>query len=293
MSALLIAFLILLYTLQSFFCKLYSDRYPGEERHSTFVYSLFSGLMIAFFTFAVGGFFFRASSLTLVLALFNSLVLFGYNFFLIRASLCGPYSILMAFSLSGGILIPTFVSLLFLEQQVNPIGWVSIIGIITATYLICNKGKSDTRPTLRFFLLCGGLFLCNGLYGAFLNLQQAKVGEGEREEMIVLTFLFSALLAAAALLVRTKGRVLAPCKQTRVSLLLLLLCGVVSAAAVNTLTFIIPLVDTAILYSFDNAGVLLLSLVCSAIFLREKLKPLNLAGAALMCVSLFCLSWFQ
>ena len=47
MSALLIALLILLYTLQSFLCKLYTDKYPGDDDMASSVFTVVSGLTVA------------------------------------------------------------------------------------------------------------------------------------------------------------------------------------------------------------------------------------------------------
>lgn len=290
MSTLLIALMIVLYTAQSFVCKLYSDRYPGAAADASPVFSAVSGLTVALLTLAVGGFAPASAGETYLLGVLNGAVLIGYNFFLIAASGKGPYSVLMTFSLSGGILVPVLFLGIVLGDPVSP-GKLAAIGVmVVAALLICSRGGAREKLTPPFLGLCAGLFLCNGLYGSLLSLQQRRTGDGDREMMIAVTFGIAAVASALTLLVRHRRDVFCAYRQTRASALWLILCSLICAAAVNVLTAIIPLVDTAVLYSFDNAGVLLLSMVASAVFFRERLKVRNIVGGLLMCVALFFVS---
>ena len=63
-------------------------------------------------------------------------------------------------------------------------------------------------------------------------------------------------------------------------------CAVVSALAVNVLVFVLPHVNLTVLYTFDNSGVMLLSVFASWLFLGEKLSLLNIAGCITMCAGL-------
>jgi multidrug transporter EmrE-like cation transporter len=75
-------------------------------------------------------------------------------------------------------------------------------------------------------------------------------------------------------------------KQTRLSCFYLVACAVVSALAVNVLVFVLPHVNLTVLYTFDNSGVMLLSVFASWLFLGEKLSLLNIAGCITMCAGL-------
>ena len=70
----------------------------------------------------------------------------------------------------------------------------------------------------------------------------------------------------------------------------LLLCLLSAAAAINLLVFILPLVNTAVLYTTDNGGVLVLSCVYSVLIFKEKLTPSKLAGMILAVASIVALS---
>ena len=90
--------------------------------------------------------------------------------------------------------------------------------------------------------------------------------------------------------VKNPKKIVPAMKQSRTSLVFLLGCSFVTALAVNLLTIILPLVDLTVFYTMDNAGVLLLSVLCSCVFFKEKLSGINIAGCVLMTVGLVGIS---
>lgn len=89
-STLLIAMMIVLYACQTLFCRLYNQRYPGEESTSPFVYNVIYGVFVSIVTFAVGKGRFAPSTATVLLGLLNGAVLFGYNLSLSRRRPAAP-----------------------------------------------------------------------------------------------------------------------------------------------------------------------------------------------------------
>ena len=285
-NALLIAAVILLYTMQSFLCRNYADRYPGPSGASSSVFTAVSGFFVVVLSFAVSGFSFAAGGLTLLLGLCNALALVGYNFFLVKASGAGPYSVLIVFSLSGGIAVPALVARFAFGDGISPFKWASLLLVFVSVYLVSRrKGEGGIRSR-SFFPLCIGLGIANGAYGALLDVQQRLTGTAEREEMIAVTFGVAMLFSLLTLGLRERKRFFFAFLQTRRSLLFLLTCSLVVAVAINLLVYILPLVDTVLLYTFENAGVMLCSVLCSFLFFKERLSLLNVAGCALMAVSL-------
>ena len=60
----------------------------------------------------------------------------------------------------------------------------------------------------------------------------------------------------------------------------------VSAFAVNVLVALVGIVDTTLLYTFDNAGVMLLSALASALIFKDKLSTKNIIGCVIMTLAL-------
>ena len=255
------------------------------------VFSIVSGLIVALITFAFAGFSFSVQWLTLLLGGCNAVALFLYNTCMIKASQSGPYSVLMTFMLAGGIVVPTVVNLIAFSTPLSIIQIISIVAIFASIYIISYK-EGEEKGNLGFYLACVGLFLFNGAYGALLNVQQELTGTAEKEEMVILTYLGSLTISAIVLLV-TRGRAFVRALgQTKRSLFYLICCAVVISLAMNLLVFILPLINPTILFTFDNAGVMLLSVLISHFFFHEKLTRLNWIGCVIMCLSLICVSVF-
>ena len=65
----------------------------------------------------------------------------------------------------------------------------------------------------------------------------------------------------------------------------------VAATAVNILLIITEYIDITLLWTFCNSGVVVLSLIASAIFFKEKLSKLNLVGCAVIVATLVLISY--
>ena len=291
LTVLLITAMIAMYAAQSLFCKLYSDRYPGEQSVSSSVFSIVIGGTIALSGFIVSGFQFSPAPLTWVFGILNAAVIIGYNFSMVGASVSGPYSVQMVCMLSGGILVPTFLSLFF-GDRLSLIQWIAVAVIIVANALVNHKENDQKVQNKAFYFYCGGLFLLNGIYGALLDIQQRQTGAEDKEEMIILTYLLSALASAVFMICKRRKKFLGDFRQTKQSAAFLLICALASTLAIHLLVYIIPLINITVLYTFDNAGVLLLSVITSCIFFREKLSKTNAVGCILMTAGLMAISLF-
>lgn len=290
-NALLIAAMILLYTAQSLLCKKYSDNYPGKAHMASPVFTIVSGFTVVIVSFLVSGFSFSAAPLTLLLGAVNAVTLFGYNHALIKASQLGPYSVVMTFSIAGGISVPAIVAYFAFGDTLSPIKIISILVVFISVYLISHKTE-DSATNKKFFLSCLLLGVCNGAYGVFLDVQQRLTGSGEKEEMVALTYGVAVVISLISLFITDRKEVIPAMKQTKKSLFFLIACSLVVAGAINLLVYIIPHVNVTILYTLDNAGVLLLSVLFSCMFFKEKLSPLNIVGCVTMCAALVCVSLF-
>ena len=297
-TALIIALVILLYTLQSLFTRLYTDHYPGDKGLTTPVFAVICGLIVTVVSFIFSGFTFSCGWLTVLLGIINAFILYGYDAFIIKASATGPYSILMTFSLTGGIVVPAIVSWLFFEIPFSVVQLVSILIIFASVLMISNKenegeDKEEHKKHRTFFLIiCTLLGLANGLYGVLLNVQQELTGVSEKEEMVAVTFIGAAVISLVQLVVKEGKNTLKAFKQTKLSLAFLLLTALVSALAINALVIALEGADTTLVYTFDNAGVLLLSAIASAVFFKEKLSRLNVIGCIIMSIGLICMSQY-
>jgi drug/metabolite transporter (DMT)-like permease len=166
---------------------------------------------------------------------------------------------------------------------------VAVAIALVAVYLMSYRKSGEVEWKKEFIPCCFGLAIANGAYGTILNTQQQLTGEEEKEILIAITYALAAAISLVIYLVKEKGSV-SGFKQTKASLIYLAACSLVVAFAINVLVCIIPLVNVTVLYTFDNAGTLLLSVICSVIFFKEKLSKLNAIGCAVMCGALIMIS---
>ena len=293
----IIALIIFLYTAQSLFTRMYTDHYPCDKSLTTPVFAVVCGVVVTVISFIFSGFSFSCGWLTILLGLINAAILYGYDAFIIKASTTGPYSILMTFSLTGGIVVPAVVCWIIGYESFSWVQLISILVIFASVTMISKKeDEAENKEEFKkhrtfFFIICALLGLANGLYGVLLTIQQNITGAGEKEEMIAVTFVGAALISLVQLIVKEKKNTLQAFRQTKKSLIYLILTALVSALAINALVIALAFgIDSTLVYTFDNAGVLLLSAIASAIFFKEKLSKINVIGCIIMSLGLICMS---
>lgn len=295
-NVLLISLIIVIYTFQSFLCKKYSDNYPGDSGDSSTVFTIVSGLITCILAIVISGFDFNPSLSTVLLGLLCAASLIGYNFFIIKASQTGPYSVLMVFMLAGGIIVPAIVAVVGFGDAISPFKILGIIVVIVSVYLMNRKEDEEGSQSKMFIFTCLALGICNGAYGAFFDISQritASNGlENEKEEMVAITYATAAIVSLIILAFKKKKATFAAFKQNKRSLFYILTCSLAVSVAINLLVYILQYVDVTILYTFDNAGVLLLSVIMSSVFFKEKLSRINIIGCITMCIALVVVASF-
>lgn len=295
MSTLLVTALVLIFTFQSAFANLFAKHYPEDKSRSSAVYSVFYGLIVALVTLGISGFDFSPTKWTIILGIINGGVLFGYNFALIKASQHGPFSVTVIFSLSGAILIPLFWSVLHDGVRFSLLQYIFVFILLMAFVFLNLEDKTEgenAKVSLKFFLYATMLFAANGTYGTILNTQKLIVGGSEDAELIVITFATSALLAFVSLIFQAGKGTLESFRQNKKSILSVLAASASAASAANLLMYCLGIINVVILYSIQNGGILIVSVLWSVIILKEKLGVKKIIGLILSIVAVFGLSIF-
>ena len=289
LSVFLIAGIVLLYSFQTLFCTLYNQRYPGKPECGAPVFCVLESVFITLISFALNGFRFHASPTTLLLGCLNALVLWGYNNSLIAAGKRGSYAFFNMVLLYGAILIPMAYSAVFLKEGTTGLQWAGV-GLMLIAFLLMNwEGKAEKTAKKGFYLFCALLFLCNGLYSVILKMQTLSC-ENESAEMIMLTFGIMGVAALIQLALKEKGGTLAAFRQNRRSLPPLIACLLSAGLAINGLMFVLPRVNSVVLYTVENGGVLLLSSLYAVFLFHEKPAPRKVAGIVIAIISITLLS---
>ena len=112
----------------------------------------------------------------------------------------------------------------------------------------------------------------------------------ESREMVMTTYFMLSLFSFLFLLLKSRGR-LSLLKQTKKSALFLILAGLVGTGAQNLMLYLVGAggVKEGILYTLDNGGAMLFSVLYSVVLFKEKLTKLQIFSLILALVALLSL----
>lgn len=188
--------------------------------------------------------------------------------------------------LSGGILVPAVSNAVFLGQALGAAQLAGIALLLLAIVLMNLRGLSVAGQSRKFYLWCALLFLTNGLYSALLSAQAQLAAGAQRGEMISITYLGSALACAALLFFRAP-REFCPAFHMGGRAALCALGGGVSATiASNLLLFLMHAMNSTVVNTVCNGGVLVVSTLLSAAMLHEKLTRPAVLGMVVACAGI-------
>ena len=136
MSWFLLILMIVVYTLQSFLMRLYSDHYPGKPEMVAPVFTIVSGIAVVVVSFAVSGFSFVADWQTLLFGAAGGIAMVVYNDSIVKSVQNGPYSVMMVFQISGAIIIPIFSASLIFGDSISTVQLICIAVVLVSQLLI-------------------------------------------------------------------------------------------------------------------------------------------------------------
>ncbi len=283
---------IFCYTFQGLFGKMYSAAYTGDENDATPVFSTLYGVIVGVSVLAVAlGFRLNASPATWGLGVANGLTLFLYNLGVIKASRKGPFSLQSIFRLFGGVVMPMLFATVFWGEQLSVLQIAGIVVMLASFVVINLDGNNRTSVQKGYAGWIVLLFIVNGLYGTLMAGQQRLMAGAQGNEMIVVTFLSSALISLISLIVNRRQDTLKAFRMSRKAWGSAVGAGVVAALAVVQLMVLINRVESlAVFYTVENGMVLVLTVVFSAILFREKLNRNVIIGIVMSVISLALLS---
>jgi len=295
MSATLVTLLMILcivaYTFQSFFGKLFSITYPGKPLAATPVFSTLYGLIVGLFTLLfASGFKFSASSITWTMGLINAFVLFIYNLSLVNASRTGPYTLQNLMAYSGSVLMSLAFSTLYWGEKLSVYQLLGVVVMILSFVLINLQNTTFVVHKKSYYLWISLLFLSNGTYCIFLDTQQKVMQQTQRNEMIIITFLGSAVISLIYLLCTQKKASLQAFRMGKKPLIFAVISSVSAAMAIYMLMLLLSSINAPILLTIQNGCILSLIILLGHIVLHEKITKRMVVGIGLCVVSLLLLA---
>lgn len=277
------------YTGQTFFNKMFSTHYAGPAAAATPVYASLYGLIVSFVTLCLIRFQFSPSQMTVILGCVNGIMLFLYNLGMIYAARTGPYAFQSIVMLFGSIVVCLVFSALYWGDRLTVLQLVGI-AVMLGAFVVLNSGGIDFHAIKRgYFFWVVLLFFSNGFYGVLLDTQQ-RLYPQERNEMIVITFVSSAVVSLLYLLVMQRGQFLKSFQMSGAAWAFAAGSSLCAAFAVFTLMFLLGYIPSYILYTIANGSILVLSTILCAVVLKEKITKMTVLGVLLSVFSIVLLS---
>jgi len=279
-------FTVMLYSFQSLFNRLYTAERRGR---GALPFTVGYGLIVGVCTLALNGFAYRPAMPTLVLGLINGVALLIYNVSMVKCGTLGSYAIMMIAMLSGGILVPMVYDMLYLGTQFSALQLFAVALMLVA-FVVMNLDGFKGKKEVPYLIWCAILFAANGLYGVMLNLQQNLMHFTQRNEMIITTFLGTAVLITVFELLFARKSFVEDCRMSGKAWLFMALSSISATVAVHLLLLAMAAVNVTLLNVVNNGGVLVVSAVFAFTLFREKLDLRKGIGIAAACVSIVLLS---
>ena len=286
MEILVITAGVLFATGQSFFCRMYTSAQNGRGAvQFSVLYAFLAGMC----TLAIGGFRYAPSGTTLLLGALNAVMLLTYNIAMVHAGNLGSFAFLMIGVLSGGILVPMAYDLIFLGTRLN--AWqIAAVAMMLVSFVMMNRDGLSGKKSGAYMAWVGVLFLVNGLYGTLMGLQQNAMEFTQRSEMIVTTYLGTAVIGTLFSLVRERGEFFRGFRMSGRAAAFLGASALCCTGSVNLLLYAMKLVRLTVLNVTVNGGVLVISAGLAYFVFREKMTAWKIAGIGLAAVSVILLS---
>lgn len=286
MMYVLLLVLVMLYSWQSLFCRLYTNarNSEGAIQFSVF-YAAFAGIC----TLAVNGFSFSPSKITILLGLINAVMILVYNIAMVKCGTLGSYAFMMICVLAGGIVVPMIYDALYLGYVFSPLQIAAVVLMLVA-FVVMNLDGVTAKKNLRYLMWCAILFIVNGFYGVFMNLQQTLMNFTQRSEMIIVTFLGMAVLTSAFELIFARKSFLAGFRMDKKAAGAMVISSICATLAVNLLMVLMKSINITVLSVIDNGGVLVVSAIYAFTLFKEKLEKHTVIGILAACASIIMLS---
>lgn len=236
----------------------------------------------------IGGFSVNSSPISLFWAAFLAAIMIPYYLLSIKVLSLGSLAIYSMFMMLGGMLVPFFYGVLFLDEKLT-LGRAA--GAILLSFFIilqgfCTKDPQKGAPKGKkglFFLFCLLIFLINGLTGVIAKAHEISKGAVDEISFTILSCLFTAALSLLILLF-SKEKIRPAIKKTmRIRPLAIMILLGFAAYTGNFLHLkAASFVPASVQFPLCSGGVIILSALTSRFIFKEKISAkewISVAGA--------------
>ena len=254
----------------------------GENISAGLKFNALNGLFTALIFFALSGFTIEFSLFSVIfaflMALFSMLyVILGFK--ILKGDGMAVYSI---FLMSGGMLLPYFYGVLFLEEDLNPLRIVGVAVILIAV-IFSNKEKHNIKVAV--LPLCIAVFILNGFVSIVSKAHQINetFSPVSSTAFVMYSGMGKFIFSSAALLL---------CKEKKKNIFLSsnnTIFIMIGSALIGGISYMLQLIGAkglpaTVLYPIVTGGSIIFSALSGKVFFNEKLSSYRLISIALCFV---------
>ena len=262
--------------------KLYQKK-VGADARAVLLFNCINGLLTAGIFFVINGilngFSFEFHWYSFLMA--ASMALFGlsYNFIGFRMLRDGNMASYTLFLMTGGMVLPYVVGLIGLNEPFSVLRTLGL-GVIFAGVFSANAPK--TRPSSKYMLMGGAVFVLNGLVSTVSKLHQIEntIPTVSSASFVMLSGLARSICCALALAFMKKG------SETGIPKRNMLIYLIAVSALFGGVSYLLQLVGAkslpaTVLYPIITGGSIIFSALAGRVFFKERIGKQTLVGIAL------------
>ncbi len=250
----------------------------GANLTSGLKFNLLSGLVKAGIFFALSGFKLQFSAFSIICAAAMSVCAMAYSIIGFKILKLGDTSTYSVFLMCGGMLLPYFYGVLFLNEKISVLRILGVLIIICAVILSANAKFKFNLP---FLLLCVAVFVLNGCVSIISKFHQINptFSPVDSTVFVMYTGIFNFLISAVLLCFNKGSRKKPFLNKKSVGLIVII-------AAVSGLSYMLQLIGAknlpaTVLYPMVTGGSIIFSSLAGVALFKEKLSKFQIISITL------------
>ncbi len=292
--------------------KVYQNK-TGTGLRISVLFNIITGAFTAIVFFFINGFMngfsFPFTPFSLLMAVLMTVFCGTYVMIGFRIMAMGDMAVYTLFLMLGGMTLPYFYGLIFLnegahpESLIFPEGYVNglrVVGLVLMVVAIVLSGLGNQKDKKKkgsslFFLLCAAVFLLNGCVSITSKIHQLPENADRAvtaQGFVMLAAIVRVIIFSVVyLIIRLRDRRLPAESRPASPKLSLGVVGIVLASAlVDGTSYLLQLIGAAhlpatVLYPLVTGGSVVLTALAGRLLFKEKLNARSLIGVLLCFVS--------
>lgn len=275
---------------QFVFLKLY-QRERGETAYSALIFSMLVGFFQAVFAFVGNGFRAGINPFSVIMAAAFSVCVITCNTLGIKVMHLGKVSVYTLFMMLGGMIVPFFYGVIFLNEELK-VPYIAAIVLLILSLIIpaFEKNGSMIKSSKIFYPLCCVLFFVNGAVSTVSKAHQIDTRAVGTLDYIILIGLCEFIIALILMLFVKRD--ISPLKIIKLKKPVIFGAGfaLVNFVASVAQFYSAKSVDASVLYPIITGGTIVFSAILSLVFFKEKINKYNFASILIaFCATLLFL----